>query len=236
VKAINRKQPLIGRAFVILPFILAMLTTATLAASTDPGLVDSTAQALPMAGTIVDANGKVVGPLGHSTIIPQGLVFNANNGYGQVRNLFTGPTGAPAPDFWLLVPWNPNGLGYGGLPTFTYLSGDQLYFPVSFVDADSSCQVPPGSTSTPPYMLPTNEGNKASNPYSVTMDFGGEVALFPDGQTMTASALGIGATNDVGFGNCHAPWVTADEKFAPAVALDLGPLLTMFTPPFKLTP
>ena len=56
------------------------------------------------AGTVVvDANGRVVGPLGHSATIPQGVVFNANNGYGQVINILTGAT-APAPNFWLLIP------------------------------------------------------------------------------------------------------------------------------------
>jgi hypothetical protein len=172
--------------------------------------------------------------LSHSTTIPQGLIFNANNGYGQVINILTGPTGAPAPDFWVLVPWNKNGLGYSGLAPYTGMLGDQIYFPVNFEGADSNCQVPPGSTSTPPYMLPSRRNNDINHPYSVIMGYGGTVILFPYGSSKSAADLGIGATNDRGFGNCQPAWVSPDEKFAPAVALDLTPMFSMFRPPFTL--
>ena len=58
-------------------------------------------------------------------------------------------------------------------------------------DADSNCQVPAGSTSTPPYMLPAIGKNDAKHPYSVTMGYCNYILLFPYGNADSAGDLGI---------------------------------------------
>jgi hypothetical protein len=181
------------------------------------------AMAAPNKPVIVDSTGKVVGTLGWSDSVEQGVELNVIE--------FCPPTsfGCPPNGLWILAPWGQQGIltTSSEEPTSYGLPGGRQFF------TNSNCQGP-GYIAAP---RTSQEENNKNHPYSIVMGVGG-VAWFPTGTAKSGSSLGIASSYLVGpdgdRGACEPAWAT-DQQFAPIGQIDLTNG-SRWQPPFSISP
>lgn len=179
---------------------------------------------------VVDSIGTVVGTLGHSDAVEQGVIINVCAPPVPPTATSFG-TGCPPRGFWILVPWGEQGFQTPllGQPTPISLIGGRTFY--STPDCSGTAYMPAPSTAL--------QKNSETHPYSIIIG-GGSVALFPTGPAKSGAKLGIASSRVFGpalgdEGACEPAWAT-DQHFAQEGFVNLNLSLLNLLPPFSIQP